>query len=127
MLLSIVLAVVAAQVIGMFWYSKAGFGKKWMELTGMKEPDPSQKCKGMMKSMLICLLLTIIAASVIWGVMDKYGLQVQCIMALWLALAFPVYASAALWEKKSWKLVWLNSACSFIVTLVMATIIRSMM
>jgi len=36
-IITLVIAAIGSMAVGMFWYSKAGFGKTWMAETGMTE------------------------------------------------------------------------------------------
>jgi len=126
MILAIVLAVVASHLIGWFWYSKAGFGKKWMALSGMTEEKMAQmNAKGntAAKSMTISVVLGLVTASILYVLIEKYGLRFGCVLGAWLALAFPVYAHSALWDDKGWKLVFLNAAQGLVSTAAMAGVI----
>ena len=44
-IVAVVVAAVAAQVLGMIWYSPALFGKQWSALMGFKDMSPEQAKK----------------------------------------------------------------------------------
>ena len=50
-LIAVLLAAVAMMAVGFFWYSPKGFGKQWMQLSGITPDKISEaKKKGMGKT-----------------------------------------------------------------------------
>ena len=61
--LAILVATIAAAVLGMVWYSPALFGKAWMKLVGMSQKDlEAAKKQGMAKNMAINFVATFVMA-----------------------------------------------------------------
>ena len=62
---AIVVAGVLSMVSGFIWYHPAVFGKKWMELSGMKMADMDSKKGGAMKGFAVGLIGAFITAYVL--------------------------------------------------------------
>lgn len=58
--LAVLVATIAAFVIGGVWYSPALFGKQWMKAVGLKENDAK---KGMAPTMIKSFIITFIMAT----------------------------------------------------------------
>jgi hypothetical protein len=112
--MAILVASVALFIFGALWYTVL-FGKFWAKLM---EFTPEQLAKGkeegMAKPLIVNFLLNLLTACVIYYLYPQilavsFSEFIKVILVIWLGFGFPVYVNQALWEKKSWKLVVLNS------------------
>ncbi|HEY0908222.1 MAG TPA: DUF1761 domain-containing protein [Candidatus Paceibacterota bacterium] len=113
---AILVSVVASVVLGFIWYGPL-FGKKWMELNGMKMPDPKPGFSVMVKPIIISLIGAFFASFVLArliAVGSAYlgfsGISNGLATALmvWVGFVVPVLFNFAGWEGKSWKLFFIN-------------------
>lgn len=110
-------SIIFSVILGFIWYGPL-FGKKWMELNGMKMPDPKPSFKTMLKPMgfsffgAFCMSF-VLARIILIG--NAYlgtsgissGLATACMV--WIGFIVPAHISASNWEGKSWKLFWINT------------------
>lgn len=128
-LLSVFVAAIAANILGFLWYSPAMFGKKWLELSGMKSEDASAaKKQGMGKTLVISFLTSLVMAyvlayvvyltqaSTLWG-----GITVG--FWAWLGFVATFTANSVLFEKKSWSLWFLNNGYNLLSIALMGAIL----
>ena len=110
---SILVAAVVAFVFGALWFTVL-FGKMWAKLMGFNtEGDPGMN-GGMVKPLIANFLLNVLAASVVYYLLPQLFVLsftefLHVVLVLWLGFSFPIYVNQALWERKVWKLVVLNS------------------
>lgn len=118
--LAVLAATVAQMVVGFLWYSPLLFGKTWMKLMNLKENE--MKKGNMASSMglmfLFTLLLTYVLAHFI-GYVGAKTFMGGAVTGLWVWLGFVVTTSAAssIFEKKPWRLYFLNNG-HYLVNLV---------
>lgn len=123
--LGIVLATVAAMVIGSLWYSKLLFGNQWQKLVGLKDSDMK---KGMAKGMIIMLVMAFVSAYVLkrFIVIAAPASYMEALkVALWIWLGFVVtyVVGGGVFEKRPPKLMAINLANQLVTLLVMAAIL----
>lgn len=124
-LVSVFVAAIAATILGFFWYSPVMFGKKWMELGGIKE---GEKKEGMGKTYTISFLTTLIMAYVLALVV--YLTQASTIWTgatagfwAWLGFVATFAVNSVLFEKKSWSLWLLNNGYNLLSLALMGAIL----
>lgn len=121
---AIILAALVATILGFLWYSPFMFGRKWMELSGIPvEQMDCAKTKGMGKVMAVNSALTLLTAFITYIVIGL-GLDFVGVVSLWAGFALPVYAAPCLWEKKSWKLFYINAGFGLVSVVFMSEVIR---
>lgn len=118
-MLSIILATIVLFVFGAFWFTVL-FGKTWVKLMDFN-PASEEKYKdmGMKKPLLLNFLTNILTVYVVsWLepqlLTSSYFELWKMLFIVWLGFSFPIYANVGIWERKSWKLVWINSAQSIL-------------
>ncbi len=133
-MLSILIGVVAIFAFGAFWFTVL-FGRKWAALMGFTadkmtaEEQAEAKSMGMVKPLVLNFLSNVIFVSVVYCLYTtqlftfSYGEFMKIILVIWLGFTFPVYANYAVWERKSWTLVLLNSTQSLIALFITTLII----
>lgn len=128
---AILLAVVAAMIIGFVWYGPL-FGKQWMKLVGLKKKDIE---KDQQMPLLIMLGLAIVQAFVlayfIAFVSDFYPeysqFSVGVLTGAWAFVGFvlPVLISNTVFSKGSKDLLKINLGNQFVTLVVIGAIIGS--
>ena len=127
---AVVVAAVAAMVIGFLWYGPI-FGKVWIKLMGFTQKDIEKgKSQGMAKNYVILAITTLVMAYVLSYFIDALGmLTIGAGMATgflaWFGFIMPVMTGSVLWEGKSWSLFWLNNAHYLVSLVVMGAILAA--
>lgn len=96
--LAVLLAGIAAQPLGFFWYSPSGLGSAWMRLRGYTKEDAEGGGGGLYALVFLAALLT---AYVMARVVDMVGADsvIDCVgvaALLWAGFAGPVQATQIL-------------------------------
>jgi ABC-type Fe3+ transport system permease subunit len=125
----ILVAAVANMIVGMAWYSPAVFGQAWMRLgkISFNPNDPNMK-QEVMKSFVIALITSIIMASVMLCFMYRMNITgiIHGILfgkTVWLGFSVPGKIGSVLWERRPWKLFFLNTAHDVVALSVMGAIL----
>ena len=71
--LAVLVATIAAMIVGAIWYSPSVFGTAWMKLSGIT-PDPTKK-KGMTKPLILAGLSNLVLACTLAHVFVLLGVQ----------------------------------------------------
>ncbi len=124
---AIVLATVAAYVLGWIWHGPL-FGKKWMALEGLTPESMKAMPMSPQKAMTLGFVATFLTAWVLGWVMAALGVvgilaAVQAAFWVWLGFVMPTLASKWLWEGKSFALFGFNAAHGLVALVVMAIVI----
>lgn len=131
-IVGIVIAAVAAMIVGTVWYAPFVFGKKWMSLAGfpraadLSPERRSELKKKANKRMVFSLITSLLTAFVLERIMyntPMVTLELTIIMSLLLWLGFVaatninefVYAAAP----KPWALYFINQGAQLAMILVM--------
>lgn len=130
---AILVAVVANFFLGFLWYTPL-FGKVWARENGFDtsiKPAGGAIAKGMIINVIGNFLLAFVFAHNIgaWtfvpgmDVMSNTGKIMNAAIFTWLGFYVPVDLNAVAWEKKSWKLFFINTGYHLAMLLVAATIL----
>jgi hypothetical protein len=125
--LAVLVAGLVNYAIGAVWFG-ALFGKPWMALSGIKEMKPSvgPMLLGLVGSLLMSFVLAhaIVFAS---AYMKAEGLGGGLMAGFWNWLGFvaPVTLSVVIYEKKSWKLWFIDNGYWLIALLAMGAILSA--
>jgi hypothetical protein len=133
---AILITVVANFFLGFLWYTPL-FGKAWAKENGFDltvKPAGGDIAKGMIIMVIGNLFMAYVFASnmAAWNYvpgMEKAGVAGNIFMAAfftWLGFYVPVDLSAVAWEKKSWKLFFINTGYHFTMLLVASVILTLM-
>ena len=125
--LAVLVAAVASMVIGGLWYSVL-FGKQWMKLMGFKAEDMSKMKTTAKQSYAIGFLSSLVMSYVLAHFVDYTGSMtvvagLQLGFWVWLGFTATLQLGSVLWEGKSWRLFFLNTAHSLVSLLAMAVIL----
>jgi hypothetical protein len=126
---AVLVAAIAANVIGMLWYSPALFGKPWLKLLGMTEEKMAQaKAGGMGKKYAVNFIASLVMAYIldyflqVWGAVGVSG-AFQVTLWLWLGFIATVMLGTILWEGKTVKLYAINVFYYLVSIFVMSLIL----
>ena len=129
-LMGVILATVAAMLVGSIWYSKSVFGASWMKMVGI---DESKMGKEGLKPMIGMLVMAFIASYVLAHVTylassfytDMSYLASALTTAFWVWLGFVAYStvSSDLFELRPKKLTAINLSGQLVTFLAMAFVI----
>lgn len=133
---AILASTVATFFVGFLWYTPL-FGKAWARENGfdMNAPAPAGAlAKGMIINVIGNLLLAFVFAHNIaaWTYvpgMEQMGTAGKILNAAvftWLGFYVPVDLNAVAWERKSWKLFFINTGYHLVNLLVAGTILTLM-
>ena len=127
--IAVLVAAIAAFIVGMLWYSPVLFGSQWQKLMGFSEEElKKMKEKSMAPSMIIMMLSQLVMAFVLAHIIDVFGafeLTPALEVGFWLWLGFMATKNlgVVLWLGKSWNLYFLNAMYDLVTLLVMAAIL----
>lgn len=125
--MAIIAATFVNVILGSWWYSPAGFGKKWSKITGvdmMKSPKEETR-----KAIMVVFFSSIIQAVVLAVVLKSLGAThftdgIIAGIALWLGFVAATSIGDDLYSRRGWKFWWLNSSF-FLIVMVINGIILS--
>lgn len=105
----IALAVIGNFVLGALWYAPFLFGSAWAKANGFK----LAKMKGGWKRYVASLLSSIILASVLFGISERFDLAhhweaIRVGFCLWLGLIVTSQAGGVIWRKYPFKAYLIN-------------------
>lgn len=108
--LALLVVVIINVVLGMFWYSNAGFGKPWKRLMGIKEA----KKKGMAKryiGMIVTAAIMLFVLAIFVNYANAYTFMEGSLVGIfaWIGFIATTMFGTVLWDGKSLKLYWINS------------------
>lgn len=129
-MLTILVGTIVIFIFGAVWYTFL-FGKTWAKLMGFDSDGGDMKGEGMAKPMIMNFILNLVLVFAFYKVFPVYKsadmVTWQVVFFSWLAFVFPVYANAAVWERKSWKLVLINVAYSLLLFTILSWVMGYMM
>jgi hypothetical protein len=118
--IEVALAAFAYMLIGMVWYSKPVFGKRWMRLVKMK--SMRMEAKDMVAAFLAALVLAYILAFFLKSVPSIIH-ALTTAAAIWIGFIATVTLNPVLWEKRPFALYLLNNAATLVQICAMAAIV----
>ncbi len=121
---AVVVAAIAAFVIGAVWYAPPVFGSRWMALLGKTQAELGQPgpafALGIVAALVNAWVLAVLAATI--GAKTLGDGIVLGVLA-WLGFMATITAAQGIFEKRSWSLWLLNNAHNVIVQAVMGAIV----
>jgi hypothetical protein len=135
-IIAIVVAVVANFILGFIWYTPL-FGKAWAKEMGFDtsvKPTSGDMAKGMIFMVIGNFFMAYVFAhnNAAWSyvpgmdVMPATGIILNSTIFTWLGFYLPVDIGVVTWEKKSWKLFFINTGYHFMMLLVASVILTLM-
>ena len=132
---AILAAVVASMVLGFLWYGPI-LGKAWMKEMGVpadSKPDPKLMRRGLILMVIGCFFTAFVLAHTgevwrpsVWKAgTDQPAALYGFFNGFWTWIGFyvPLLLSGVAWEKKSWKLFWINASHYFVMLQVVGMIL----
>jgi len=130
---AILMAVIANFFFGFIWYAPL-FGKAWAQEMGFDtsvKPPASVMAKGMIIMVIGNFFMAYVFAhnmmawSYVPGMdqMPAVGTILNSAIFTWLGFYLPVDLGAIAWERKSWKLFFINTGYHLIMLFIAATIL----
>jgi hypothetical protein len=130
---AILVAVVANFFLGFIWYTPL-FGNAWAKEMGFDttvKPSGGEMAKGMVFMVIGNFLMAYVFAHNIaaWGFvpgieeLGDIGNIMNSAIFTWLGFYLPVDIGVVTWERKSWKLFWINTGYHLVMLLVAAAIL----
>ena len=132
-ILSLVISTLIPMVLGTLWYSKALFGKAWMDSIGMTEEK--QKSGNMPLMMGLSLVMAFLISFFLLnfnngpgqeGAFDTFGHGVAHGIVISLFLIIPAFVSNGLFEQKPWKNIVINGLYWMVSLALMGGVIDAM-
>lgn len=127
---AVIIAAVAANLVGFAWYSNWLFGRPWRRAMGLSEEHMAeQKAKKNMAGIFaFSAVADLITAYVVANLLNLFLVfslndASQLAIWLWLGLMMPIMVGGLLWENKSWKLLAINGSYRLAALLIMTLIL----
>lgn len=125
--LAIVGAWLIACGVGAMWYSPVGFAKQWAKLTSVDIMKiPQKEATNILMSVVLSSLVQVLTLAIVLNSLGvttaKDGLIVG--LLLWLGLTTATTVGVTLYQRRSWKFLWLN-ASYFLVVMAINSVILS--
>lgn len=131
--MAVVVAVVINFFLGFLWYTPL-FGKAWAKEHGYdttQKPETKSFAKGLIFMVIgnfffaYVLAHNIEAWSFVPGIKEMSSLSNAMSSAVftWLGFYFPTHLGATVWEKKSWKLFFIDGGYHFVALVVVSVIL----
>ena len=130
-MIAVLVAAVAAMVVGALWYSPAVFGKQWMKLMGMTKKSMEKEKKNMGKKYLLTFISLLVTAFVLAHFVDFTGAVdmaegMQVGFWAWLGFVGPATLINSLWTGKPGQLWALDNGHFLVVLVVMGAVLTTM-
>ena len=125
---AVLVAAVAANVIGFLWYSKVLFGNVWMKLSGITEAQMKADKNNMMSIYGMMFLTSLVMAYVLAhfeqaGGASDITMGVMVAFWAWLGFVATTMLGTVLFDKKPFKLFLINSGYHLVSLMVMGAIL----
>lgn len=123
---AIITAWVISCAVGAFWYSPKGFAKQWKQQTGvdiMKIPE--QEATKILGYVVASAAVQVISLAVVLNSLNvteaAEGLKAG--LLLWLGFVAATTVGTTLYQRRTWKFLWLNSSYFLIVIAINSVIL----
>jgi len=130
-LLAVLIAAIAAMVVGSLWYSKAVMGKQWMHAAGFHANDEATMAhmkKNAPKAYVAMFVGALVMAFVM--AMFVYRMSAQSVSGgmelgfwAWLGFAMPMKVGDVMFNNRNKKLIWIDGGYQLVNFLVMGAIV----
>lgn len=125
---AIVVAWVFTAAVGAFWYSPAGFGKQWMNHTGinileMPENEATKVLGWVMVSALVQVVALAIVINSVGATTAGEGLIAGVV--LWAGFTAATTVGTTLYSRRSWSFWWINNSYFLIIMAVNSALLAT--
>jgi hypothetical protein len=123
----ILIASIVSMIVGMLWYAPFAFGKVWAKLKGLhfhNKEDMRAYQRSMMGAYIGAFVAAFLTSWTLLGIMGIKNMHGALLLAtiLWSGLILPATFTAALFDKKDFKLWAIDIGCAY-VSMVATTIV----
>ena len=111
--------------VGAFWYSPAGFAKKWTELTGIDILKlPQKQANAAIMNVAMSAIFQVVALAVVLNSLDVTNITnaIAVGFLLWLGFTTATTVGVTFYSKRDWRFIWLNSSY-FLVVMILGSVI----
>ena len=127
--LAVLVAAITSMIVGYLWYGPL-FGRQWRHLMGMTKEAMSQKSMTQTYTIMFISVLVmagVLAHNLVFGsaFLNLSGVTagIQVGFWNWLGFVVPVSLGTVLWDKKPWKLWFINAGYYLVVMVKMGIIL----
>ena len=122
--LAVVLAAIAAMVIGGIWYNPAVLGAKWMAAAGLTAPPEESMVRAYALGFIVALVVAFCLALVIdWVKAGSWMCGAGIAIVCWLGFALTVRADGVIFAGRPLGLFWIDGGYDLVAYAVMGAII----
>lgn len=128
-MVGVLLASLAAMVVGSVWYAKPVFGKSWIKLLNLDEKRMKKDApKAMASAVLMSLLTAFVLAHVTYLSNAFYGgsfmsSAVTTAFWMWLGFQFTLVVMNGFFEQRPVKLMFINASNQLVTLLAMGLVL----
>lgn len=131
---AIIASMIVSVLLGFFWYGPL-FGKKWMQLSGIKMDEQNPSASVMIRPIILSLIGAILFSSVLsfsiafhnaYYATAGVGTAIAFAALIWLGFFVPQYLNLTGWEGKPWTLFFINSGYWLVFLIISASIIATL-
>ncbi len=128
--LAVLVAAIANMVIGALWYSTSLFGKRWMELVGIRPEDAEKRAAGARRAyswmFVASLLMAYALARILWyaKIQSLCGGAAIGLLA-WLGFVATTMGANYLFEGRPCRLYTINAGYPLVSLIVMGAILAA--
>jgi len=124
--LGVVVATVAAMIVGAIWYAPPVLGRKWMQLVGKTEEEA--RAAGMAKPMAVAIFSSLVMAVVMSFIVDyaeatKFSEGALVGVLVWVGFVATTLVTNAVFEGRSNELAIINGAHYLVVIVLVGGIL----
>ena len=125
---AVLVAAIAAMIIGSLWYSPMMFAKEWLAALGKSETDAKASATG--PTYLVATISSLVTAYVMAHFIDYAGATNAWSGALtgfwiWLGFVFAMMVTGSLFEGRSMKLLFINATNALVTLMVIGAILAA--
>jgi hypothetical protein len=116
---AIAVAWLITAAIGAFWYSPIGFGKQWMQRTGVNIFDmPDNEATRVLGSVIVAALVQAVGLAIVINTFDTTTIGEGLIAGavLWAGLTGATTVGNTLYSRRGWGFWWINNSYYLLVT-----------
>jgi len=124
---AVLVGAIVNMVLGAFWYSPAGFGKKWMKLSGITMKDIEKAKPNMNRMYAVTFVGALVMSYVLGHVISFVGAESVvggAYVAFWMWLGFAATTSlgSAVWGQKPIGLYFLDNGYWLVALMIIGAI-----
>lgn len=121
----LIVAGLAAYILGIFWYAHAAFGDPWKRMTGMTAAKAKHDASAAMAAGFVSSLVMAYVIALLMGILGTWMLSSAwaLIVLLWVAFDFLPGMAQTLFARKPLMLQMINSGYTLVSALIIVTVL----